>query len=310
MGNCTIFTEFILMDISSSRELQVLQGLMFLVIYLGALTGNLLTITVIVTDPRLHFPMYFFIGNLSLVDFCYISVTLPNSIVNSLTGSKFISLNKCAAQIFLFLFFGSTDFFFLVAMSYDRYVAICHPLHYGVTMTPRLCIRLAGGSYVSGLVYSAIHTGTMFRLPFTKSNVIHQYFCDVPQVISISTQTVQFSEFVVLAVTFCLVLISFAILFTSYVNIFLTVLQMRSVEARHKALSTCSPQIATIILYIISVLVACLGPISNESAIHTLLTSTFYSMVPPFINPIIFSLRNREIKSALGRMFSSSFQFP
>ncbi|KAI5246637.1 Olfactory Receptor 14I1 [Manis pentadactyla] len=273
--NFTVFTEFLLMDISSSRELQVLQGLIFSVIYLGALAGNLVIFTVIVVDSHLHFPMYFFI--------------------------------ECAAQTFLFILFGATDFFFLVVMSYDRYVAICHPLHYGLTMTPRLCTQVAGVSWASGLVYSAVHTGTMFRLPFTESNVIHQFFCDIPQVLSISSQDVQFSESVVLALSACIILFCLFILFTSYVHIFSTVLHMHSVEARNKALSTCSPQVATLILLVISGLFAVLGPVSNESTIQTLLMTMFYSMIPPFINPFIFGLRNREIKNAIGRMFKSIF---
>ncbi|XP_007956461.1 olfactory receptor 14I1-like [Orycteropus afer afer] len=310
MDNLTAFTEFLLVGNAGSRELQVLQGLLFLVIYLGALAGNLLTFLVIVTDPHLHLPMYFFIGNLTLIDFCYISVTVPKAIVNSLTDSTLISLKECITQTFLFILFGSTEFFFLVVMSYDRYVAICRPLHYQLILTLRLCTRIAGASWAGGLVYSATHTGTLFRLPFTKSNVIHQLFCDIPQILSISSQSVQFSETVVLVLSACIVLFFFIILFISYANIFSTVLQMRSVEARNKALSTCCPQIATIILFIISGLFACLGPISEVSTIQSFLTAMFYFMVSPFINPIIFSLRNREIKSALSRMFNRSSKVP
>ncbi|XP_036732580.2 olfactory receptor 14I1-like [Manis pentadactyla] len=309
MDNLTIFTEFLLMDVSSSQELQILQGLIFLVIYLAALAGNLVTFTIIVIDPHLHFPMYFFMGNLSFIDFGYISVTVPKSITNSLMGHKVISLSACAAQTFLFIFFGSEEFFFLVVMSYDRYVAICHPLHYGSTVSPRFCTQVACGSWASGLVYSAVHTGTMFRHPFTKSNVIHQFFCDVPQVMSISSQAVQFSEFVVLAVSVCFVLLGFVILFASYVHIFSTVLHMHSMDAQNKALSTCSPQIATLTLFIISGMFACLGPVSNSSSIQTLLTAMFYSMVSPLVNPFIFSLRNREIKTAVHRMLKKAFQF-
>ncbi|XP_073075574.1 olfactory receptor 14I1-like [Manis javanica] len=195
------------MNVSSSRELQVLQGLIFLVVYLGAVAGNLLTFTIIVIDPHLHFPMYFFMGNLALTDCGYISVTVPKSIMNSLMGSKLISLRECAAQTFLYIFFGSAEFFFLVVMSYDRHVAICHPLHYGLTMPPRLCTQVAGVSGASGLVNSAVRTGTIFRLTFTVSNVIHQYFCDVPQIMSIAPQAVQFSELVALAVSSCLMLL-------------------------------------------------------------------------------------------------------
>ena len=161
-----------------------------------------------------------------------------------------------------------------------------------------------------GLVNSAVHTATMFRLPFTVSNVIHQFFCDVPQVLSISYQEVQCPECVTLAVSACIVLLSSVVLFSSYVHIFSAVLQMRSAEARNKALSTCSPQIAIFILFVMSALFAYLRPISHVSTMQNLLNAMFYSMVPPFANPVIFSLRNRDIKSALSRMFIRMFHFP
>ncbi|EHB16114.1 Olfactory receptor 14I1 [Heterocephalus glaber] len=198
MDNLTIFTEFILMDVAGSQELQVLQGVLFLVIYLGALTGNLVTVTVIMTDTCLHSPMYFFISNVALIDLGSISAIVPKAIVNSLRSNKRILLTECAMQIFLYALFAAVEIALLVVMSYDRYVAICHPLHYGLIITPRLCSQATAGSWASGLVYSAIHTGCMFRLPFTKTNVIQQYFCDIPQILRISSSDVQFSEFVVL----------------------------------------------------------------------------------------------------------------
>ncbi|XP_037673466.1 olfactory receptor 14I1-like [Choloepus didactylus] len=310
MGNLTIFTEFLLMDISTSRELQVLQGLMFLVFYLGALTGNLLTLTAIAVNPHLHAPMYFFIGNLSVIDLCCISVALPKMIVNSLTGNKSISLLACACQIFLFVFLISTELAFLVVMAYDRYVAICHPLHYGLTVTPRVCTQAAGGSWASGLVYSAIHTGNVFRLPFTESNVIHQYFCDLPQILRISSSDVQLSELVALTISTCIVLVCSAFLVKSFIDIFSMILKMHSVEARNKALSTCTPQLAILVLFVISLLTAAFGPTANEASLSNLLMAMFYSMLPQFINPIIYSLRSREINTALRRMFHRYFQFP
>ncbi|XP_071064234.1 olfactory receptor 14I1-like [Dasypus novemcinctus] len=286
MRNLTIITQFILMNISGSRELQVVQGLLFLVIYLGAWTGNLLTITVIVTSPRLHSPMYFFIGNLSLIDLCYISVTVPKLVVNSLSGYKSISFTACAAQIFLFILFASTELSFLVVMSYDRYVAICHPLHYGLTITLHMRTQAAGGSWASGLVNSTIHTGILFKLPFTGSNVILQYFCDVPQILRISSLDVCFSEHVFLAMNVCMGFTCSALLFLSYVRIFSMVLSMHSMEARNKALSTCTPQLAVLLIFTISGIIAALGPIADKASL-SLLTGMFYTMVPPFINPLI-----------------------
>ncbi|XP_012368694.1 olfactory receptor 14I1-like [Octodon degus] len=278
MDNLTVFTEFLLMDVTGSRELQVLQGVLFLLIYLGALLGNLMTVTVIVTDTCLHSPMYFFISNLSLLDLGTISVIVPRAIIDSMTGHKMISLTECAAQIFLYILFAAVEFAFLVVMSYDRYVAICHPLHYGLTITPTLCAQAAAGSWASGLVYSAMHTGALFWLPFTKTNVIQQYFCDIPQVLRISCSDVQLSEFIIIA--------------------------MNSVEARNKTISTCTPQLAILLLFVISGAIAVLGPSAKEPSFKNLLTAMFYIIVPPFMNPIIYCLRNREINSALGRMFN------
>ncbi|KFO18766.1 Olfactory receptor 14I1 [Fukomys damarensis] len=304
MDNLTVFTEFLLMDVTGSRELQVLQGVLFLVIYLGALTGNLVTVTVIVTDTRLHSPMYFFISNVALLDLGSISVVVPKAVVNSMAGRKTISLTECAAQIFLYAMFQGVEFALLVVMSYDRYVAICHPLHYGLILTPSLCSQATAGSWASGLVYSAVHTGALFRLPFTKTNVIQQFFCDVPQIMRLSSPEVEFSEFLILAFSLCLVLVCFAFMFASYVNIFSTVLKIHSVEARNKAISTCTPQLAIVLLFLISGSVAVLGPIPNTPSLKNLLTAMFYSMVPPFVNPIIYCLRNRVINAALRRMFN------
>ncbi|XP_013365186.1 PREDICTED: olfactory receptor 14I1-like [Chinchilla lanigera] len=267
MDNLTVFTEFLLMDVAGSRELQVLQGVLFLVIYLGALTGNLVTVTLIVMDTRLHSPMYFFISNVALIDLGSISAIVPKAIVNSLTGSKMISLTECAAQIFLFLFFAAVEIAFLVVMSYDCYVAICHPLHYGLTITPSLCSQATAGSWSSGLVYSAMHTVCMFRLPFTRTNVIQQYFCDIPQILRISSSDVQSSEFVLIAVSVCLVSACFAFMFMSYANIFSSVVKIHSGEARNKAISTCTPQLAILLLFLISVTVAVLGPTAKKPSL-------------------------------------------
>ncbi|KFO35925.1 Olfactory receptor 14I1 [Fukomys damarensis] len=310
MDNLTVFTEFLLMDVTGSRELQVLQGVLFLVIYLGALTGNLLTVTVIVTDTRLHSPMYLFISNVALIDIGSISVIVPKAIMNSLTGRKTISLTECAAQIFLFTMFASVEIALLVVMSYDRYVAICHPLHYGLIITPCLCAKAAAGSWASGLVCSAIDTVVLFRLPFTKTNVIQQYFCDVPQILRISSLDVQYSEFILLIISASIVLLCLIFMFMSYVNIFSTVHKIHSVEARNKAISTCTPQLIIVLLVLISESVAALEPAAKKPSLKNLLTAMFYSMVPSFMNPIIYCLRNREINAALSRMFHRFSEFP
>uniref|UniRef100_G3VQA1 Olfactory receptor n=1 Tax=Sarcophilus harrisii TaxID=9305 RepID=G3VQA1_SARHA len=284
MSNCTIIMEFFLMEFSSIRELQVLHAILFLLIYIATLMGNLLTFTAIVTDPQLHSPI-------------------------SLTGNQSISLLGCAAQVFFFIFFGATEIALLVVMSYDRFVAICHPLHYGVTMTPFHCLWAATGSWVSGLIYSAAHTGNMFRLPFSGSNVIHQFFCDIPHVLKVSSSEVRDTEYILLATSFTLILFCFGFLVISYTYIFSTVFKIPSEEGRYKALSTCSPQLIIFLLFILAGMITVFSPLSDNSPVQNLLMSMIYIILPPFMNPIIYSLRNMKIKGALGRIIKMIF-FP
>uniref|UniRef100_A0A5F8H6R7 Olfactory receptor n=1 Tax=Monodelphis domestica TaxID=13616 RepID=A0A5F8H6R7_MONDO len=307
MGNFSVIMEFFLMEYSSIRELQVLHAVLFLLIYMAALMGNFLTIAAIVTDPLLHSPMYFFLSNLSLLDIGCISVTLPKFIVNSLTYNRTISLLGCALQIFFFIFFAATEVALLVAMSYDRFVAICQPLHYGVIMTPARCIWVATSSWLSGFFYSAIHTGNMFRLPFSGSNVIHQFFCDIPHILKVSCSEVRNTEYVLLAASSTIVLFCFGFLIISYGYIFSTVFKMPSVEGRYKALSTCSPQLIIFFLFVLAGLATVLGPLSDTSPIQNLLISMTYAILPPFMNPIIYSLRNTKIKTALCRIIKIVF---
>ncbi|XP_074087769.1 olfactory receptor 14I1-like [Macrotis lagotis] len=309
MGNCTIIMKFFLVEFSSIRELQVLHAVFFLLIYIAALIGNLLTITAIVTDPHLHSPMYFFLSNLSLLDLGCISVTVPKFIVNSLTGNQSISLLGCAAQIFFFIFFAATEFALLVAMSYDRFVAICHPLHYGVIMTPLRCLGVALGSWTSGLVYSGLHTGNMFRLPFSRSNVIHQFFCDIPHVLKVSSSEIHDTEYILLAAGSALTLLCFVFLIISYIYIFSTVFKMPSMEGRQKALSTCLPQLIIVLLFLLTSIITCLAPVSDTSPVQNLLISMTYAILPPFMNPIIYSLRNMKINVALRRIIKTNFFF-
>ncbi|XP_074087779.1 olfactory receptor 14I1-like [Macrotis lagotis] len=307
MNNFSIITEFLLMEFSSIRELQILYAVLFLMIYLATLMGNLLTVSAIITDPQLHSPMYFFLSNLSLLDICTITVTLPKFIVNSLSGIQSLSLLGCAAQIFFFLVFGTTDFALLVAMSYDRYVAICHPLHYGIIMTPVRCFWAAAGSWLSGIVYSAVHTGNMFRLPFYGSNLIHQFFCDIPHVLKVSTPGVFQTEFLLIVASLCVVLCCFAFLSASYARIFSNILKIPSEEGRYKAISTCSPQLIILMLFLISIMIAVLSDTSDTSPIQNLVIALSYTVLPPLMNPIIYSLRNQKVTAAMRKMIRRMF---
>ncbi|XP_074087776.1 olfactory receptor 14I1-like [Macrotis lagotis] len=307
MRNNSIITEFFLMEFSSSRELQVLHAVLFLLIYIATVMGNLLTLTAIITDPNLHSPMYFFLSNLSLLDLGCITVTVPKFVVNSLVGNQSISLLGCAAQTFFFLFFAATEIALLVAMSYDRFVSICHPLHYGITMTPLRCLWGAIGSWVTGFIYSALHTGNMFRLPFSGSNIIHQFFCDIPHILKVSSSEVCDTEYILIATSSTLVFFCLIYLIISYTYIFSTVFKMPSVEGRYKALSTCSPQLIIFLLFILAGMVSVLSPITESSPVQNLLISVTYTILPPFTNPIVYSLRNMKIKVALAKLIQTSF---
>ncbi|XP_027717113.1 olfactory receptor 14I1-like, partial [Vombatus ursinus] len=266
-------------------------------------------IAAIITESHLHCPMYFFLSNLTLQDMCTISVMLPKFIVNSLSGTQSLSILGCAAQIFFFLFFGTRELALLVAMSYDRFVAIYHPLHHGIIMTPARCVWAAAGSWFSGLIYLALHTGNMFRLPFSGSNVIHQFFCDIPHVLKVSASDVFRTEFVLIVVSLCFLLCCFAFLIASYVRIISSVLRIPSVEGHHKAISTCSPQLAILTLFLISAMIAVLKDTSDTSPIENLLIAMAYTIPPPFMNPIIYSLRNQNVTVAMGKMIRRSFFF-
>ncbi|XP_074087793.1 olfactory receptor 14I1-like [Macrotis lagotis] len=306
MVNFTVITEFLLMEYSSIKKAQVIYAVLFLIIYLTALMGNLLTITAIATEPQLHSPMYFFLSNLSLLDVGFISVTLPKFILNSLIGIRSISLLGCMAQIFFFIFFGSTEIALLIVMSYDRFVAICHPLHYGMTMTSARCIWATVGSWFSGFIYATIHTGNMFRLPFSGSNEIHQYFCDIPDVLKVASNEVLNTEFILIVAGSGFSLFCLAFLFVSYARIFSSVFKIPTVEGRYKALSTCAPQLIIFLLFLLSAIFSALKP-PSDSTVQNLLVGMSYTIIPPFINPIIYSLRNQRIKIALRRMIKQIF---
>ncbi|XP_074087782.1 olfactory receptor 14I1-like [Macrotis lagotis] len=310
MSNYSIITEFLLMDFSNKRELQVLHAVLFLLIYLAALMGNLLTMAAIITDSQLHCPMYFFLSNLSLLDVCTISVTFPKFIVNSLSGIQSLSLLGCAAQIFFFLFFAATEFALLMTMSYDRFVAICHPLHYGIIMTPVRCVWATVGSWLSGLIYAALHTGNMFRLPFSGSNVIHQFFCDIPHILEVLVSDVFHTEYILIIISSSFSVFCFAFLIGSYARIFSNIFKIPSVEGRYKAISTCSPQLMILMLFLISIITAVLRDTSDTSPIQNLLIAMTYTILPPLINPIIYNLRNQKVRVAMSKMIRKMFHFP
>ncbi|XP_067404868.1 olfactory receptor 14A16-like [Emydura macquarii macquarii] len=301
MSNRTTVTEFLLLRFSDVRELQILHFVVFLVLYLASLVWNLLIITAIALDHRLHTPMYFFLMNLSIVDLGSVSVIIPKSMVNSLMNARSISYSGCVAQVFFFLFFISANFSLLTIMAYDRYVAICQPLHYEMVMNRGVCFQMATSAWITGILYSALHTGNTFTVSFCGGNTVDQFFCEVPQLLKLACSDSYLSEVGVIVFGACLSLSCFVFVIVSYVQIFRAVLRIPCEQGRHKAFSTCLPHLTVVTLFTFTAILAYLKPTSSSASGLNLLVAVLYSVLPPMMNPIIYSMRNKEINGALSK---------
>ncbi|XP_014382402.1 olfactory receptor 14C36-like [Alligator sinensis] len=303
MPNWTTVTEFLLLGFSDTRELQILHFVTFLAAYLAALVGNLLVITVVTMDHHLHSPMYYFLVNLSILDLGSISVIVPKSMTNSVLNSMTISYAGCVSQVFLLFLFCSADFSFLTIMAYDRYIAICKPLHYEIILNRRACVQMVASAWAAGVIYSALHTGNTFSLPFCHSNIINQFFCEVPQLLKLSCSNTYRRELAVLAFGVFLGLVCFVFIIVSYVQIFTAVWRIPSEQGkRQKAFSTCIPHLTVVSLFLCTSGIAYTKPISDSPSPLDLLAAVLYSVVPPLMNPVIYSMRNREIHAALRKL--------
>uniref|UniRef100_A0A8C2Y5T4 Olfactory receptor n=1 Tax=Coturnix japonica TaxID=93934 RepID=A0A8C2Y5T4_COTJA len=276
---------------NTRKALQLLHFWLFLGIYLAALLGNGLISTAIACDQRLHTPMYFFLLNLALLDLGCISTTLPKAMANALWDTRAISYAGCAAQLFFFVFFLSAECSLLTIMSYDRYVAICKPLHYGTLMDSRACATMAAAAWGTGVLNSLLHTASTFSLPLCQGNVVNQFFCEIPQILKLSCSASYLREVVLLFFSASLAFGCFVFILVSYVQIFMAVLRMPSEQGRHKAFSTCLPHLAVVSLFTITGFY----PPSSSSPLLDVTVALLYSVVPSTLNPIIYSMRNREI---------------
>ncbi|NXP55284.1 O14J1 protein, partial [Heliornis fulica] len=299
MSNSTSITQFLLLESADTREMQLLHFCLFLGIYLAALLGNGLIITAIACDHQLHTPMYFFLFNLALLDMGSISTTVPKSMSNSLWATRAISYAGCAAQVFLFVFFISSEYFLLTVMAYDRYVAICQPLHYGTVLGSRACANMAAAAWASGFLYAVLHTANTFSLPLCQGNVLDQFFCELPEILKLSCSDAYLREFRLLVFSTLVFLGCFVLIMLSYVQIFRAVLRIPSEEGRHKAFSTCLPHLAVVSLFLSTAIFAYLKPPSISTASLNLVVAALYSVVPPAVNPLIYSMRNQDLKSAV-----------
>ncbi|XP_004622208.1 olfactory receptor 14J1-like [Sorex araneus] len=294
---------FLLMGFSATPELEIFYACLFLLLYLLALAGNMLIITTTSLDDSLQSPMYFFLKHLSFLDLCYISVTVPRFIYNSFLQSGNISFWECVLQCFVFTLCAGAEMAMLTLMSYDRYVAICLPLHYDVIMDIRTCVHGVAAVWVSGAISGVMHTAATFSIRFCGPRVIHQFFCDISQILRLSCSNdyiyeVGVTVFLVLVACLCFTFIGF-----SYMQIFSSVLRMPSAEGRAKAFSTCLPHLAVVLLFLSTAAFEHFKSHSDYPTVSDILFTIMYTVVPPTFNPMIYSLRNKAVKLAVRKVF-------
>ncbi|XP_044536264.1 olfactory receptor 5B12-like [Gracilinanus agilis] len=306
MENQSEVKEFILLGLTDAPELQVPLFIIFTTIYLITLVGNLGMIALISCDSHLHTPMYFFLSHLSLVDFGYSSAITPKVMSMFLMEDKIISYGGCTAQFFFFVAFSTTEIYLLAAMAYDRHAAVCKPLHYTTAMTSRVCAGLTIGSYLCGFLNSSIHTKNAFSFDFCSSSMIHHFFCDFPALVTLSCSETHISELVVFFVVGFNVLLTLFIILISYLFIFIAILRMRSTESRQKAFSTCASHLTAVSIFYGTVIFMYLQPSASHSMDTDKVVSVFYTIVIPMLNPLVYSLRNKDVKSAFIKISQSA----
>ncbi|XP_059115281.1 olfactory receptor 141 [Peromyscus eremicus] len=307
MMNITEATTFVLKGLTDNTELQIILFFLFLAIYLFTLIGNVGLIILVIGDPHLHNPMYCFLSVLSSVDACYSSDITPKMLVGFMSKNKIISLHACATQMFLAVTFGTTECFLLAAMAYDRYVAIHNPLMYAVSMSPRVYVSLIIASYAGGIMHAVIHTVATFSLSFCRSNEVRHIFCDIPPLLAISCSETYVNELLLFFFVSFIELVTILIVLVSYAFILLSIIKMNSAEGRRKVFSTCGAHLTAVSIYYGTILFMYVRPSSNYSLEHDMIVSTFYTIGIPMLNPIIYSLRNKDVKEAMRRVLRKKF---
>lgn len=302
-------SEFILLGFSDRSEVEIPLFLLFLLFYLLTLTGNIGMIVLIQTDALLQSPMYFFLSNLSFIDICYSSIVTPKMLYDLLADRKVIPYTACVVQMWLFTCYATTECFLLAAMAYDRFVAICNPLFYPVAMAKKICLQLVAVCYLVGFVNAFVHTTGAFRLSFCGPNEINSYYCDIPPVLRLSCLDNYVSTVVLYVLSSFIVLGNAVIVLISYTYIISTILKMRSATGRRKTFSTCASHLTAIVLYYGSLTFMYVQPGGLEAEEQDKIVSVFYTIVIPMLNPIIYSLRNEEVKKALRRRLSMKIFF-
>ncbi|XP_048372575.1 olfactory receptor 2D3-like [Sphaerodactylus townsendi] len=300
--NGTLVNEFILLGFTSHPTLQRLLLAMSLAISLVTIIGNSLIVFLIWVEPGLHTGMYFFIGNLSLLDIFFTLITIPQMLAHLASGTKSISFNRCMAQLNLTLSCGMTECFILACMAYDRYVAICQPLHYPTLMRMQICMKIAGACWAGGFLNAAALTTVTTSFPFCGPNQINHFFCEEPAVLPLACMDTYSVEILIFALNVVVLMLPFTFIVISYIHISRVVLRMCSGEGRQRAFSTCATHLIVVTLFYSTIGFTYLQPRSNRSADQEKRASVFYALVSPMLNPIIYSLRNKDVKGALAKV--------
>ncbi|KYO28117.1 olfactory receptor-like protein COR8 [Alligator mississippiensis] len=300
-GNHSVVTHFILLGLTDRPEMQIPLFVVFLVVYIFTVVGNLGMIALVWIDPQLHTPMYFFLSNLSVVDLCYSSVFAPRMLLN-LVESKTISYSACIFQHFSFVVFVTTEGFLLAAMAYDRYVAICNPLLYTVVMSRRVCIQLVVGSYIGGLINSLTHTCGLLRLSFCGPNVINHYFCDTNPLLKLTCSNDHINEILLVTFSGVIAMSTLLIVVISYMYILFSILRIHSNEGKRKAFSTCASHLTAVTMFYGPVSLSHVQPSSSYSLEQEKVSAVFYTLIVPMMNPLIYSMRNKEVKDSFKKM--------
>ncbi|NP_666718.1 olfactory receptor family 8 subfamily G member 27 [Mus musculus] len=301
-NHCTV-TEFFLVGLSEKPEFQLPLFLLFLGIYLITVTGNVGMITLIGLSSHLHTPMYFFVRSLSFIDFCQSTVVIPKMLMSFLTEKNIISYSGCMVQLYFFFIFGIAECYTLAAMAYDRYVAICNPLLYNVTMSYQIYNSLISGSYIFAVVCSSLITGFMFRIQFCNLDVINHYFCDLLPLLNLASSNIYINEILILVIATLNVFIPVMTIITSYIFIIATILYIHSSEGKFKGFSTCSTHISAVAIFYGSGAFTYLQPSLLNSMGQAKVSSVFCTTVVPMLNPFIYSLRNKDVSFALKKIF-------
>ncbi|XP_039074439.1 olfactory receptor 10K2 [Hyaena hyaena] len=309
-GNETLVREFVFLGFSSLAGLQRLLFVAFLPLYLFTLGTNAIIISTIVLDRALHTPMYFFLAVLSCSETCYTFVIVPKMLVDLLAQKKTISFLGCAIQMFTFLFLGCSHSFLLAAMGYDRYVAICNPLHYTVLMGHGVCVGLVAAACACGFTIAQIITSMVFHLPFRSSNQLHHFFCDIAPVLTVASHHTYLSQIVIIMLCALVLVIPLFLILVSYIHIISAILQFPSTLGRYKAFSTCASHLIVVTIHYGCASFIYLRPKSNYSSSQDALISVSYTILTPLFNPLIYSLRNKEFKSALHRAVARTISLP